>query len=147
MKVIFTEDVPSGGRVGEMKEVSRGYAKNYLLPQGLAVVATQGMEKRVKLEIEGKQHRKSAEHARFAEMAARLEGTEVHIHARVGADERLFGSVTAADIAEELSKLMECTIDKKNIELEKPLRQTGSYPVVIRFSGELRPKVTVIVEQ
>jgi large subunit ribosomal protein L9 len=147
MKVIFTKDMPDKGKAGEIVEVSRGYAKNYLLPQGLAVMATPGKEKQIKLELESVLQRESIEHARFEEMAAQLEGAEVHIHAQVGSDERLFGSVTAADIAEELSKMLEYSVDKKDIEMEGPLRQTGSYTVGVNLSKDIKPKVTVVVEQ
>jgi len=146
MKIIFTEDIPGMGKVGEIKEVSRGYAKNYLFPRGLAVVATPGVEKQVRLDLESRKRRKVAEQAKLAELAGQLEGMEIRIHARVGADERLFGSITASDIAKELNRVTQYNIDKRDVELDKPLRQTGSHEVIVRLSKDLKPKIIVVIE-
>jgi len=146
MKVIFIKDVQGKGKAGEIKEVSRGYAKNFLLPQGLALLATPTIEKQVKLSLGKEKHKETIDRVKLEELAKQIEGTEVHFQAHIGADERLFGSITAADIAEELSRVKNCVIDKKSIEMDKPLRQAGRYEINLRISKDIRPQITVVVE-
>jgi large subunit ribosomal protein L9 len=147
MKIILVKDLPGEGKAGEIKEVSRGYARNYLLPKGLALVSTSAVEKQVMLNLEKERHKEIVERDKRAELAKQIDGTEVHFQARIGAGERLFGSITATDIAKELGRVKDCVIDRKSIELDKPLRQTGSYEVIIRLSKDLRPKITVLIER
>jgi len=154
MKVILLEDLPGKGTAGEIKEVSKGYARNFLLPQGLALAATattiKGAESRIQ---KGKAH-EALDQAKLAELAKKIEGSEIHLQARVGAGDRLFGSITAADIAQELSQVIghsepkvKHLIDKRKIDMEKPLRQAGSYEITIKLAKELEPKITVVIEQ
>jgi len=147
MKVIFIKDIPGKGKAGEIKEVSKGYARNYLLPQGLALLATPTAEKQAKLSLEKEKHKETSDRAKLEKLAEQIEGTEIHFQARMGAGERLFGSITAADIAEELSRVKDCVIDKRSIEIDKPLREAGGYEIVVRMSQGLRPKIIVVVEQ
>ena len=146
MKVIFIKDVLGKGNAGEIKEVSRGYARNYLLPQGLALVATSGIEKQAQLSLEREKHKETVGQVKLEELAEQIEGTEIHFQARIGAGERLFGSITAADIAEELNRVKDCTIDKRSIEVDRPLREAGRYEMVVRISKDLRPRIIVVVE-
>ena len=146
MKVIFTKDVSGKGKAGEVKEVSQGYAKNYLLSRGLAVLATPAIEEQVKSNLEKEKHKELLDRTKLGEMAERIDGTEIHFQARIGTGERLFGSITAADIAEELSRIGNCFIDKKSIEIDKPLRQAGRHSVTVKISRDIRPQITVVVE-
>ena len=146
MKVIFIKDVQGTGKAGEIREVSQGYAKNFLLPQGLALLVTPTIEKQVKLSLEKEKHKETIDRVKLEELAKQIAGTEIHLQARIGADERLFGSITAADIAEELSRVKNCIIDKKGIEIDKPLRQAGRYQISLRISKDIRPQITVVVE-
>jgi len=146
MKVIFIKDVHGRGKAGEIREVSQGYAKNFLLPQGLALLVTPTIEKQVKLSLEKEKHKETVDRVKLEELAKQIAGTEIHLQARIGADERLFGSITAADIAEELSRVKNCIIDKKGIEIDKPLRQAGRYEISLRISKDIRPQITVVVE-
>ena len=147
MKVILLEDVPGKGRAGEMKEVSKGYAKNFLLPRGLASIANPTVIKQVESRLEKEQLEESIDRERLVELAQQIEGKEIRFKARVGAGERLFGSITAADVAEELSGTIGAPVDKKKIELEKPFRQAGSYEIAVKLASDIRPKITVVIEQ
>ena len=147
MKVIFVKDVPGKGKAGEIKEVRQGYGRNYLLPQGLALLATPTVDKQAKLGLEKEKRKETLGRTKLEEVAKQIEGTEIHFQAHIGADERLFGSVTATNIAEELSRVRNCVIDKRSIEIGKPLRQAGRYEVTVRLSKDFRPQVIVVVEK
>jgi len=147
MKVVLLEDLPGKGRAGDIKEVNKGYAKNFLLPQGLAMVATPTVIKQVEARLEREGLEESVDRDKLVELAQQVEGREIHLKARTGAGERLFGSITAADIAEELSRATGSVIDKKKIDIEKPLRQSGSYEIGVRLAGDLKPQITVVIEE
>jgi large subunit ribosomal protein L9 len=147
MKVVLLEDVPGKGRAGEMKEVSKGYAKNFLLPRGLALIATPAVKKRVELRLEKERLEESVDREKLVELAQQIEGKETRFKARIGAGERLFGSITAADVAEELSGTIGSVVDKKKIDIEKPFRQTGSYEIAVKLASDIKPKITVVIEE
>ncbi len=135
-------------------EVSQGYAKNFLLPQGLALVATPATIKEAESRIEKKRALEFVDQAKLVELAKQIEGTEIHLQARIGVEDRLFGSITAADIAEELSQIIcrsepeaKNLIDKKNIDMDKPLRQAGNYEVIVKLAKDIKSRIRVIVEQ
>lgn len=147
MRVVLLEDVPGKGRAGEIKEVSEGYAKNFLLPRGLALAATPTVTKQVESRLQKERKEETIDRDKLAELAQQIEGREIRLEARIGTGERLFGSITAADIAEELSRAIGSVIDKKRIDMEKPLRQAGSYEVTVKLAGDLKPQITVTIEQ
>ncbi|MCJ7605606.1 MAG: 50S ribosomal protein L9 [Dehalococcoidales bacterium] len=145
MKVIFIEDVPKVARVGETKTVADGYARNYLLPHRLAVVADSQAAKAADKEMKRKMQQRELEAGEMSKLAKKIEGTEITLKAKVGDNEKLYGSITAADIAEGLSKVAGYDIDKKKIELAEPIRQVGSYDVVVRFMWDVIATVKVNV--
>jgi large subunit ribosomal protein L9 len=147
MKVVLLEDIAGTGRAGEIKEVSKGYAKNFLLPRGLASIATPTVTKQVESRLERKKLEEGVDREKLVELAQQIEGKEIHLKARMGGGERLFGSITAADVAEELSRAIGSVIDKKKIDIEKPFRQTGSYEVAVKLAGDIKPKITVVIEE
>jgi large subunit ribosomal protein L9 len=147
MKVVLLEDIAGTGRAGEIKEVSKGYAKNFLLPRGLALIATPAVTKQVESRLERQKIEESIDREKLVELAQQIEGKEIHFKARMGGGERLFGSITAADVAEELSRAIGSVIDKKKIDIEKPFRQTGSYEVAVRLASDIKPKITVVIEE
>jgi large subunit ribosomal protein L9 len=147
MKIVLLEDVPGKGKAGEIKEVSKGYAKNFLLPRGLALVATPTVMKQVESKLEREKLEESIDRDKLVELAQQIEGKEIRLKARMGAGERLFGSITAADVAEELSRTIGSVIDKKKIDIEKAFRQTGSYEVAIKLASDIKPKITVVIEE
>ncbi|HEU65055.1 MAG TPA: 50S ribosomal protein L9 [Chloroflexi bacterium] len=147
MKVVLLENLPGKGKAGEIKEVSKGYARNYLLPRGLAVVATPTVMKQVESRLEKEKLEESIDRDKLVELAQQIEGREIRFKTRVGAGERLFGSITATDIAEELSRTIGVVIDKKKIDIEKPLRQIGSHEIGVKLAGDLKPQITVVIEE
>jgi large subunit ribosomal protein L9 len=147
MKVVLLEDIPGKGKAGEIKEVSKGYAKNFLLPRGLALVATPTVMKQVESRLEREKLEESIDRDKLVELAQQIEGREIRLKARMGAGERLFGSITAADVAEELSRAIGSVIDKKKIDIEKPFHQTGSYEVAIKLASDIKPQITVVIEE
>jgi large subunit ribosomal protein L9 len=146
MKVVLLEDLPGKGRAGEIKEVSKGYARNFLLPRGLALLATPAVIKQVESNLEKEKLDVSIDRDKLVELAKQIEGREIRFEARMGGGERLFGSITAADVAEELSQAVGSPIDKKKIDIEKSLRKTGSYEVAVKLASDLNPQIMVIVE-
>jgi len=147
MKVIFLKDVSEKGKAGEVKEVSKGYAKNFLLPQGLALIVTPAVMKQVEVRLEKERRKEADNRAKLSELAEQLEGKEIHLQTRMGAGERLFGSITTADIAKELSNAIGLDIDKKSIDIDKPLRQAGSHEIVVKLASDLKPRIIVVIEQ
>jgi len=147
MKIVLLENVPGKGIAGEIREVSKGYAKNFLLPRGLALIATPDVQKRVELRLEKERLEESVDRERLVELAQQIEGKEIRFKARVGGGERLFGSITAADVAEQLSGIIGSVIDKKRIDIEKPFHQTGSYEIAVKLASDIRPSITVVIEE
>ncbi|MEW6232009.1 MAG: 50S ribosomal protein L9 [Chloroflexota bacterium] len=146
MKVLFLQDVKGTARAGEVKEVSSGFARNYLLPKRLAVVATGGELKKTgnqKVIEKAKQERAKREADVLAE---RLATVTVNFKVRVGEQHRLYGSITSADIAEAIEKAAGQPINKRKIILEEPLRHLGTYQVPVKIAADLEPTVTVVVE-
>jgi len=147
MKVIFLEDVPNIAKTGDIKEVADGYARNYLIPKKFALVA----DSHALAVAEAQRRKKAREQAKtegeMRELAKMLEGKELTLKARAGAEERLFGSVTSADIAAELEKTG-LVVDKRKIELAEPIHQLGSYEIMVRFAKDIEAKIKVnVVEE
>jgi large subunit ribosomal protein L9 len=146
VKVIFMEDIPNVGEKGEIKDVAAGYARNYLIPKGLAQQATPGRLKDLKMQAEAKA-RKTAQAIQAAEkMVAKIEGKQVTIKVKAGEEGRLFGSVTSADIAQALAA-QGIKVDKKKIELDDYIKSLGDYTVQIKLHPEVATSVNVIVEK
>lgn len=146
MKVIFLEDVAKVAHAGDSKDVADGYARNYLLPRKLAVLADSAAAGIVEAKLRQKAKRDAQTAAEMAELAKMLEGKEITLKARSGEEGKLFGSITAADIAEGLNSAG-LVIDKKNIELPEPIHQLGSYEIPIRLTKDLLPKVKLTVAE
>ena len=142
MQVIFLEDVPNVANAGEIKEVADGYGRNFLIPRKLALLASSPESVRVEAQREAAQKKMGEE---SADMAQQLEDKEVILKARVGAKDRLYGSITSADIAAELESATGLAIDKRKIELAEPIHKLGSYEVAIRLGKDVVPKIKVNV--
>jgi len=149
MKVIFLEDVPRVAQAGEMKEVADGYARNFLLPKKLAVLADARTTHVVEAQLKRKARLQAETEAEMKELAKQLEGREIVLKGRAGAEDRLYGSITNADIVEELRKSAGVAVDKRKIELDNPIREVGSYEIAIRLTKDIIPKIklTVIEEE
>jgi len=147
MKVVFLEDVAGTARTGDVKEVADGYARNYLIPNKLAALLDSKTSSQVEVKLKAKAKKQAQIETELTEIAAKLNGREVFLKAKVGAKERLYGSITSADIATELENITGITIDKRKIDLEEPIRELGSFDVAIRFSKDVIPKIKVIVSE
>jgi large subunit ribosomal protein L9 len=144
MKLILAKDVPALGKAGEVVEVKEGYARNYLLPRGLAREATSGQMKSLNLEHEAKERRQAREFEEARRRVASLQAKDVEVQAKAGEGGRLFGSITAADVADALSR-RGVEVSKKQIVLEDPIKTIGSYKVDVKVSHGLHATVTVNV--
>jgi large subunit ribosomal protein L9 len=138
VQVILQEDVKDLGRKGDVVRVADGYARNFLLPRGLAVELTEGRLKERELAERQKERRKEKEEREAQALAEKLKEITLRIPVRVGEQGRLFGSVTAKDVAEALQKLHGLVIDRRKLELDEPIRHLGRYEVTVH----LHPKVT-----
>ena len=145
MKVIFIEDVTNVARAGQTKVVADGYARNYLFPRKLAVLANSRAATAVEAYLKKVAKKRAIEEAEMAELAKVISGTEITLKAKVGENERLYGSVTGADIAEELSRKIGREVDKRKVDVAEPIRQVGVYDVTIRFTHDITAVVNVTV--
>ena len=137
MKVLFVDDVPNVARVGQTKEVADGYARNFLFPKKLAVLANSQAAASVDVHLKKLVKQRALEEAQMAELAKKINGLQITMRAKVGENDKLYGSITAADIAEALSKAAGCLIDKKNVALAEPIKQAGLCDVTIKFMHEI----------
>ncbi len=145
MKVVFIEDVPNVAEVGEIKDVADGYGRNYLIPRKLAVLADARATQIVETRKKRKARIEAETEAEMRELAKQLEGLDIVIKAKAGTKDRLYGSITNADIAEEVNKSAGLEIDKRKIELEKPIHEIGSYDIPIRLTKDIIPRVKLSV--
>jgi large subunit ribosomal protein L9 len=148
MKVVLRQDVSGLGEAGEVKEVADGYGRNFLLPRGLAEFASSSLLKQAEERRRAEERRQQLANAEMADLAETMDGLAVTIKAKIGSQERLYGAITSADIAEEVQRLIGQDFDKRKIELEEPIHQLGDYEVPVRLTKELLPtiKVTIVEE-
>ena len=145
MKVIFNVDVKGQGKKGEMKEVSEGYGRNYLLPRKLAVEATADNMNAMRMKERAKAAAMAAEKAKATENAKALESLMVKIPAKAGSNGRLFGSITSKEISENLMKQHGIEIDSKKIVQADPIKTFGSFDVKCKFGYEISGTIHVLV--
>jgi large subunit ribosomal protein L9 len=144
MEIILRADVQHLGKVGEVVKVKDGYARNYLLPKGLAYPATEANKKRIAYEGERLVKQQAAEKTAAEAEAARLAEVQLTFSAKVGEEEKLYGSITASDIQRKLEELG-IKVDKRKIDLAEPIRELGEFNVGIKIHPEVRPEVRVTV--
>lgn len=145
MKVIFTADVKGQGKKGEMKEVSSGYARNYLLPRGLAAEATADTLNALKLKEKAKAAQIAKEKAQAQEYAKRLEAVQVTVRAKAGGNGRLFGAVTSQEISRALKEQFDMDIEKNKIVQAEPIKTFGAYTVKAKLGYEISGTINVLV--
>lgn len=146
MKVILVQDVPNVGESGSIQNVSDGFARNYLIPQGLAEMGTPGRIKQAEQRINAQQRKVERQEEELRELNDRIDGMRVEIEARVGKQGRLYGSITAPEIASAVSTVLGEEIDRRKVEMPDPIRSAGDHKVEIHLVGRLRPAVTVSVK-
>lgn len=145
MKLILTQEVTGLGTPGDVVEVKDGYGRNYLMPRGLAIAATRGAEKQVATIRRAREVREVRDLGQAREIKSRLEGLSVRLTARTGDGGRLFGSVTAGDIAEAVTAAGGPKVDRRRIELSGPIKSTGTHQVSVRIHDEVIARVDVEV--
>jgi large subunit ribosomal protein L9 len=145
MKVVLRSDVDGVGRKGDIREVSNGYARNFLLPKGLALKATPGVEAQAEGMRRARALKLQTEIADAREVASRLGSANVRLAARAGKEGKLFGSVGAADIVAAIEKQFGATLDRRGIKLVEPIKSIGSHAVSVAVHPEVVIDVTVEV--
>jgi large subunit ribosomal protein L9 len=145
MKVLLKDDVENLGYAGEVYNVSDGFGRNFLIPQGLAVVATPSMMKQAESWRNRAEARRAELRAEYSALAAKISEVRLTFTARAGENGKLYGSITTSHIADEMNAALGTEIDRRKVGVE-PLRQLGEYKIPVRLSGDFHPEMTVIVE-
>jgi len=146
MKVILQKDIPNLGDAGDVKDVSPGYARNFLLPKKLVLVANESSQRAIEHQNKLIKIKKDKRKKQSEKLIESLSGVSVTISAQVGEEGKLFGSVTSIDIARKLKEIGH-EIDKRKIQLADPIKQVGEYEVTLKLEEGLNAIVKVIVEQ
>jgi large subunit ribosomal protein L9 len=148
MEVILREEVSNLGKAGDIVKVKDGYARNYLLPKGLAFLATEGNKRRVAAEADRIAKQRAVEKEGAESLAKRIEGIQLTFRVKVGEENKLFGSVTASDIQRRLDE-QGMHVEKRQVDLPEPIRELGEYPVGIKVHPDVRAeiRVTVLAEE
>jgi large subunit ribosomal protein L9 len=147
MKVILTEDLRGTGRKGEAVEVRDGYGRNFLVPKGLALPATESNVKRFENIVKSLQDKKGRTLKAAADIKEKLEEASLIIKKRAGADGKLFGSVTHKDVADAIKGALGVEIDRKSVKISEPIRSTGAYTLEVRLEQNVNAAVKVEVEK
>ena len=146
MKLILTQDVKGQGKKDQIIEVSDGYARNFLLPRGLAKPADAKAVSDAKNRESSKAHKIETEKAAASEVAKQLESITVTILAQAGADGKLYGSVTTKEIGEELQKQHKIAVDRRKITLDTPIKTFGTYKLDVKLYTDVIGKINVVVK-
>ncbi|MFL5575019.1 MAG: 50S ribosomal protein L9 [Gemmatimonadaceae bacterium] len=144
MEIILRQSIDNLGHPGDIVDVSAGYARNYLLPRGFAYLATPGNKKRIEQDRQRLEAAENERRGKAQELAARLEEVSLTFSARVGEEGKLFGSVTATDIAQQL-EAQGLHVEKRMIDLHEPIRALGVYRVPVRLHADVKPEIKVWV--
>jgi large subunit ribosomal protein L9 len=147
VKLVLTQDVAKVGKIGDVKEVADGYARNYLLPRGMAVEATNAQLKRLQEQRIQEKKREDKNRAELQAVADRLTGATVTFAMRVGEGGKLYGSISSKDVGDALEEQAKIIVDRRRVELEEPIRTLGTHQVAVHVASDLRPLVTVIVQE
>ena len=144
MEVVFTRDVENQARAGEVRKVADGFARNYLIPKGLAEIATPEVLKRLHKITSAGDETRVRETEVMQELAQALEGTSISLTARVTPTGRYYGAISSAAIAAQLSTTVGREIDRRLVEANEAIREPGEYDVVLRWSNEVQARVHVV---
>ena len=147
MEVLLIKSVEGLGTPGQIKKVAGGYGRNFLIPRGLARAATESARKQAATLHEAEQRRQARQVSEAQALANRINAITLRFTAKAGEGDRLYGSITSADIAEAVERELDQAIDRRHIELERPLRELGTHKVAIRLQTNIEANVTVIVER
>ena len=146
MKIILQKEVDKLGVPGDVVTVADGYARNFLVPRGLAIVATKGAVRHAESLRRAHDVRVNKAKAEAEEFATRLAAKPIVVTARAGEDGRLFGSITTADLAEEIAKQAGENIDRRDIHLEEPIKSLGTHEVSVKLHPEVNATLSIQIE-
>jgi large subunit ribosomal protein L9 len=147
MEVLLTKDVAGVGHAGEVKKVNDGYARNYLIPKKLAIVAKASVLKQAESIKDAHARREAKTREEVQQLAGTLAKTVVQFRAKAGESDRLFGSITSTDIADALARDHHINVDRRKILLEDPLKHIGEYSIGIKLHPEVVAQLTVRIER
>ena len=147
MKVVLTQDVKGQGKKGQVITVSDGYARNFLLPKGLATEANAAAMNEIKSKEEAKQYKIATEKAAAEDLAKKLSEINLEIKVGKGTDGRFYGSVTSKEIAEKLQETYKLTVDKRKIQLDRPIKEYGTTQLDVKLYPEVVGKLKVTVKE
>jgi large subunit ribosomal protein L9 len=147
MQVLLLSNVDGLGHAGDIKDVPGGYAKNFLLPRHLAVIATQGAARQAQELKDAEERRKNRKLADAKSLANKVNGQTLTFQVRAGEGDKLYGSITGAEIADKLSRNLGMEIDRKHIELEHPLKSLGQHEVPVKLGSGVTATILVTLER
>ena len=145
MRVVLREDVDNLGRKGDLLDVADGYARNFLVPRGLAIKATRGVVQQAEAMRRNREVREVRDRSHATEVAQRLATTRIEVKARAGEGGKLFGSVTSGDIAEAVLAQTEVELDRRKISLAEPLKELGTVEVPVQLHTDVEATLTIEV--
>jgi large subunit ribosomal protein L9 len=146
MKVVFLQNVEGMAQIGQVKEVADGYGRNFLLPKKLALLATPSAMRQAEVQLKVEAARVAKQESEMSELAKKLEAAGITIKVKAGEEGKLFGSVSNADIAQALLQVANLEVDRRKIELEEPIKQVGTYEVILRLTKTIGARLKVVVE-
>lgn len=147
MKVVFIRDAPGIAKAGEIKEVSNGYGRNFLIPQKLARPLTEETLQEIRAQTQAESRRLLDKEQQIIQMAQQLDGASITLEAKAGPRGRLYGSITNADIAKAIEEQLQLKVDKRCIELAQSIRELGSFTARIKLNAELAPVIRLLVKE
>ncbi len=147
MKVLLTRDVEKLGKAGTLKSVADGFARNYLIPQGLAVYASPGALKQAETIRKSEEKRQAQLVSQASSLSEKLSGVTLKFQARAGEGGKLYGSITARQIIEALEREVGQSIDKRKLDLREPIRNLGLHTLRVRLATDVNPTFNVLVER
>lgn len=145
MKIILREDLENLGHKGDLVEVADGYARNYLVPRGLAITATKGAVRQAQAMQRAREAREAREREAAESVAAKLRSQNVRVLARAGEAGRLFGSVTAADVAQAAAEQFGVEVDRRKLQLDEPIRELGTREISLKVHPDVEATFNVVV--
>jgi large subunit ribosomal protein L9 len=147
MRVVLRSDLPNLGKRGDICDVADGYARNFLLPKGHAIVATEGVNQQATAMRRARDLRDAKDREAAETVARTLVPAVIHIKARAGSGEKLFGSVTSADIVEAVAEQTNVTLDRRRLHLDEPIKTLGTHEIPVKLHSEVEFRVTVEVSK
>jgi large subunit ribosomal protein L9 len=145
LKIMLTKDVENVGRAGEIKDVSDGYGRNFLIPRKLAIVAGRGAEAEARRIQDAAARREAKERDEARELAEEIDNKTVVVRLKVGAEDKVFGAITNEDIAKAVKQQHQVEVDRRRIDLKEPLKQLGEHQVTLRLHKDIEAHINLII--